>query len=263
VLAFVLTFLLEVQPNALGGITATILNSTVRSLDLQAVSHLREALCRLLDRPVDLIITNNVHSMIHARSSRNRYTVRLHHMFLQADTEVLHSLARFIKGRNKKAPAVLRDFVASNSYKIKKACPKSRRTVLRHVGRYFNLILLYNEVNRKYFKNQLDCKITWGARRRVRRQNSIKLASYSDLTKTIRVHPILDSKYVPKYVIKGIIYHEMLHHHLGVELHNGRKIAHSKKFRKRESRYHHYHKLQSWKETNLHRLLGRCKRGRW
>ena len=181
--------------------------------------------------------------------------MRLHHMFLQADTEVLNSLARFIKGRNRKTPAVLRDFVASNSDKIKRTSPRSRRTVVRHVGRYFNLIMLYNEVNREYFKNQLDCKITWGAKRRVRHQNSIKLASYSELTKTIRVHPILDSKYVPNYVIKGIIYHEMLHHHLGVELHNGRKIAHSKTFRKLESRYHHHHKLQAWKETNLHRLL--------
>jgi len=225
--------------------------------DLQTPSDFQKLLSRLVNRAVDLTITDNAHSMIHIRPTKTRYKVRLHHMFLEADTEVLNSLARFIKGRNRKAPQVLRDFVAANSDKIKKAPHRSRRTVLRHVGRCFNLVLLYDEVNREYFENQVDCKITWGARRRVRRQNSIKLASYSDLSETIRVHPILDSRYVPKYVIKGIIYHEMLHHYLGVKLHNGRKIAHSKKFRQLESRYRHYHKLQAWKEINLHRLLGR------
>jgi len=224
---------------------------------LQEISHLQKFLTRLVNKPVELTITDNVHSMIHIRPSTRCYHVRLHHMFLEADTEILNSLARYIKGRHRKAPSVLRHFVASNSNKIRQAPRRSRRTVLRHAGRYFNLLMLYNEVNGEYFEDQANCKITWGAKRRVRRQNSIKLASYSDLSETIRVHPILDCKYVPKYVIKGIIYHEMLHHHLGVKLHNGRKIAHSKKFRQLESRYHHYHKLQAWKEKNLHRLLGR------
>jgi hypothetical protein len=243
--------------NHLLGIRLKILNSGVRSLELHEPSDLQAFLSRSVNKPVELTITDNVHSMIHIRPSTGCYHVRLHHMFLEADTEILNSLARFIKGRNSKAPSVLRHFVASHSNKIKKAPPRSRRTVLRHSGRYFNLLILYNEVNREYFENQADCKITWGAKRRVRRQNSIKLASYSDFSETIRVHPILDSRYVPKYVIKGIIYHEMLHHRLGVKLHNGRKIAHSKKFRQLECRYHDYHKLQAWKEKNLHRLLGR------
>jgi hypothetical protein len=178
-------------------------------------------------------------------------------MFLEADAKVLSSLARFITGRSKKAPPLLRNFVASNHDKIRKAPAKPRRVVLRHSGRYFNLKELFDQVNQEYFSNKVGCQITWGAKRPVRRQNSIKLASYSDRTKIIRVNPVLDKSYVPNYVVTGIIYHEMLHHFLGVESRNGRKIAHTKRFRQLEEQFRHYHNLQDWKEKNLYRLLGR------
>jgi len=220
-------------------------------------THLQQNLSRLLTKPVHLTITDNTHSMIHIRPSGSGYKVRLHHMFFEADTEVLNSLACFVKSRNRKAPSVLRDFVANNSDKIKQSPRKSRQALVRSKGRFFDLNALFDQVNSEYFENQLDCPITWGANRRVRKQNSIKLASYSDSTKTIRVHPALDKSYVPKYVIMGIVYHEMLHHHLGVEHRNGRKMAHTRRFRQLEARYRHYHRLQAWKEKNLHRLLGR------
>jgi hypothetical protein len=221
------------------------------------VAHLQENLPRLVNKPVHLTITDNTHSMIHIRPSGSGYKVRLHHMFLEADSEVLNSLARFVKSRNRKAPSVLRNFVAVNSHKIKQPPRKARQTIVRSKGRFFDLNALFDQVNREYFANEIDCPITWGANRKVRNQNSIKLASYSDRTKTIRVHSALDKSYVPKYVIMGIVYHEMLHHHLGVEHRNGRKMAHTTRFRQLEARYLHYHKLQAWKERNLHKLLGR------
>ena len=221
------------------------------------VTQLQEKLSRLVKKPVHLIITDNTHSMIHIRPSNSGYKMRLHHMFLEADTGVLNSLARFVKSRKRKAPSVLKSFVNANSHKIKKSPRKSRQAIVRSRGRFFDLNDLFEQVNGEYFANQIDCPITWGANRRVQNQNSIKLASYSDRTKTIRVHPALDKSYVPKYVIMGIVYHEMLHHHLGVEHRNGRKIAHTRRFRQLERRYLHYHKLQAWKEKNLHKLLGR------
>ena len=221
------------------------------------VARLQENLSRLVKKPVQLTITDNTHSMIHIRPSNSGYKMRLHHMFLEADTGVLNSLARFVKSRNRKAPSVLRSFVNANSKKIKPSPRKSRQTIVRSKGRFFDLNSLFAQVNAEYFANEIDCTITWGANRRVRKQNSIKLGSYSDRTKTIRVHPALDKSYVPKYVIMGIVYHEMLHHYLGVEHRNGRKIAHTRRFRQLEQRYRHYHKLQAWKEKNLHRLLGR------
>jgi hypothetical protein len=233
------------------------LGSILRNPDFKGLSDLEKSLLRLVKKPIRLTITDNIHSMIHIRPSASGYRVRLHRMFLEADPEVLRSLARFVSGRNKKAPPLLRDFVASNHNKIRKTPAKPRRTVLRHNGLHFNLKELFDQVNQEYFANKIDCQITWGARRLVLRQNSIKLASYSDRSKIIRINPVLDRSYVPKYVVTGIIYHEMLHHFLGVESRNGRKMAHTKRFRQFEERFRHYHRLHAWKEKNLHRLLGR------
>jgi hypothetical protein len=229
----------------------------VRNLELKGLADLEKFLLRLVKKPIRLTITDNIHSMIHISSSNSGYSVRLHHMFLEADPEVLRSLARFINGRKKKAPHLLRDFVASNHNKIRKAPAKPRRNILRHDGKHFNLKELFDQVNQEYFANKIDCHITWGARRLVRKQNSIKLASYSDRSKIIRINPVLDRRYVPEYVVAGIIYHEMLHHYLGVESRNGRKMAHTRRFRLLEQRFRDYHNLQAWKEKNLHRLLGR------
>ena len=229
----------------------------VKNFDLKGLLDLEKSLLRLVKRPIRLTITDNTHSMIHIRPSNSGYSVRLHHMFLEADQEVLGSLACFINGRAKKAPRLLRDFVASNHSKIRKTPAKYRKTVIRHNGRYFNLKELFDQVNQEYFANKIDCHISWGARRVVRKQNSIKLASYSDRTKIIRINPVLDEGYVPEYVVTGIIYHEMLHHYLGVRSRNGREVAHTKRFRQLEQRFRYYADLQAWKEKNLHRLLGR------
>jgi hypothetical protein len=233
------------------------LSSSMEKLTPKAVSELKKHISRLVNKPLHLTITDNTYSMISIRPAAEGYKVRLHHMFLEADAKVLAALADFIKSPSKKAPVSLRNFVTTNSTKIRQSPPMARRTVLRPNGRFFDLKAMFNQLNREYFENKVDCLITWGANRRVRNQNSIKLASYSEIKKIIRVNPVLDRSYVPQYVVKGIIYHEMLHHHLGVELENGRKIAHSKTFRQFESRYRHYDRLQAWKEKNLPRLLGR------
>ncbi len=229
----------------------------MEKLKPKAVLALKEHISRLVNKPLHLTITDNTFSMISIRPAAEGYNIRLHHMFLEADAKVLVSLADFIKSPSKKAPVSLRNFVRTNSGKIRQSPPMTRRTSLRPNGRFFDLKALFDQLNKEYFENKVDCSITWGVNRRVRNQNSIKLASYSDITKIIRVNPALDRSYVPQYVVKGIIYHEMLHHQLGVEFHNGRKIAHSKTFRQFESSYHHYGRLQAWKEKNLDRLLGR------
>jgi hypothetical protein len=252
-----LLFSVRSASNTLRGGRIKVLGSIVSNPDSKALANLEKSLFHLVEKPIRLTLTDNLHSMIHIRPSKSGYRVRLHHMFLQADKEVLKSLARFISGRKQKAPSLLRDFVASNHNKIRKAPRKPRRTILRHNGLHFNLKKLFDQVNQEYFANKLDCYITWGARRLVHRQNSIKLASYSDRTKIIRISPVLDRSYVPKYILTGIIYHEMLRHYLGVESRNGRKMAHTKRFRRFEQRFRHYHKLQAWKEKNLYRLLGR------
>jgi hypothetical protein len=195
--------------------------------------------------------------MITVRWSSPGYTVRIHHMFLEAGAPVLKALAGFIGKRSGRPSPVLRQFVAGHAGKIRKAPPRMGRIAVRTAGRYFDLREIFLRVNREHFNGQVDCRITWGTTTRARPRHSIRLGTYSEQTKTIRVHPHLDQSFVPPYVIEGIVYHEMLHHLVGTTAVRGRKVAHLPAFRRLESRYPHHDQVQAWIKTHRDRLLGR------
>jgi predicted metal-dependent hydrolase len=218
---------------------------------------LQEIIARLVARPVAVTITDNSHAMIMVRWSNPGYTVRLHHMFLEANPQVLKALAGFIGKRSRRPSSILRDFVTAHAEKIKRAPARMRRTAVRTAGRYFDLREIFALVNREYFNGQVDCRISWGTRTRVRPRCSIRLGTYSEQTKTIRVNPHLDQSFVPRYVLEGIVYHEMLHQLLGTIPVKGRKVAHSAAFRRLEARYPYHGQVQAWIKTHRDRLLGR------
>ena len=218
---------------------------------------LQEIIARLVARPVAVTITDNSYAMITVRWSNPGYKVRLHHMFLEANPPVLQALAGFIGKRGRRPSSLLRKFVTDHAEKIKKAPARTRRTAVRTAGRYFDLREIFARVNREYFNGQVDCRITWGTRTRARPRQSIRLGTYSEQTKTIRVNPHLERSFVPRYVIEGIVYHEMLHHLAGRTPVKGRKVAHSPVFRQLECRYPHHGQVQAWIKTHRDRLLGR------
>lgn len=47
----------------------------------------------------------------------------------------------------------------------------------------------------------------------------------------------LNSTKVPGWVVEAVLYHELLHHHLGIPVINGRRRAHTREFREAEQRY--------------------------
>ncbi|MFP3870785.1 MAG: hypothetical protein ACLFVT_07925, partial [Syntrophobacteria bacterium] len=65
--------------------------------DQMAVARLHESISRMLAIPVHLTITDNTHSIIGIRVCKSGYAVRLHHMFLAADEEVLKALKQYIQ----------------------------------------------------------------------------------------------------------------------------------------------------------------------
>ena len=213
----------------------------------------------LLKAPLCVIITDNTHSIISVKGTKKAYTLRLHHMFLEAPEPILKSLAGYISGRSKGVKKRLRAFVKENEGKIKKQTkPKSPRKVkITTQGKYADLRDSFQRLNRDFFGGCSTCKITWGNRREKRRQNSVRLGSYSPETEIIRINRILDRRSVPDYVLDDVVYHEMLHHHLGTKRRNGRTSYHHEAFRKMEKRFPHSDRAQLWIRHNLHRLLSR------
>jgi hypothetical protein len=235
----------------------------LRAADPGSAPHARDALrCALESRTklkIQLRITDNTSTLMSVRYTQGGAgaALNLHHMFLDTPPGVLHALARWvINPKAKKSGSVLNTFIKERSQKIR---PSARRAVhVRTVGRHFDLKSLFDEVNLGHLGGEIDAAITWGKMPRQRRRRSIRFGSYTPGEHVIRLHPLLDQPFVPRYFVRYIVFHEMLHAKLGIEESpSGRRVIHSAEFNRLEGAYPDYAKAIAWMETesNLNRLL--------
>ena len=98
-------------------------------------------------------------------------------------------------------------------------------------------------------------QITWGKPTSGKNRRSIQLGCYVERERLIRIHPCLDQAFVPHYYVAWVIYHEMLHELLGVEVVNGRRCVHSEEFRLMEECYPDYERAVAWEKKHINRLL--------
>jgi hypothetical protein len=211
-------------------------------------TYLREYFQKITGKPLSLTITDNATSMISVKEKKDTISVRLHRIFFSADDDVLNEITCFIK-RKKGATSKLRKFI--NSHKDSLPEPKPKQIKIKPGGRYFNLSEIFDSLNREYFNNSLSPLITWGKRSPRYAVKKRTLGSYQSSTNTIRINPVLDNKKIPRYVMKFIVYHEMLHADIDTELKNGRRRIHSNEFKKREKMYKYYERAVEWERQNF------------
>jgi len=220
-------------------------------------SRLRE----LLDIPMSLTLTDNTRSMITVRWKNGSCAVRLHQMFLDAAEDVLRALAAFIRRPALRQKHLLRAFIKSHERMIRpgQVPVKPRGSRLRPEGKHVDLRSYFQKLNEDHFSGRLGCAITWGTRKRGRRPRSIRLGSYCADKRIIRIHPVLDSPAVPAYVIEDVLYHEMLHHELGMVRLNGRLLSHHRVFKDKEKAFPHSARAREWIQKNISWLLTRAR----
>jgi len=229
--------------------------------DPQLVSLQRAALFQTLQQksesPVDLTITNNRSTMMSVRPSGGRLKVRLHRMFLDAPPRVREAVAAW--ARNPKAKAagrVVDAFIRDQRHKLD--LPASKPAHVQSRGNFHDLREIYADVNAAEFQNSVDAPITWGKFTARGRRRSIRLGSYSPDQHLIRVHPLLDQEFVPRWFVRYIVFHEMLHADLGIQRSpTGRRRIHHRGFVEREQAYPDYERALRWLDDprNLARLL--------
>jgi hypothetical protein len=71
----------------------------------------------------------------------------------------------------------------------------------------------------------------------------------------IRIHPALDRRWVPRYFLEYVMFHEMLHHLMPHTRGAGRRALHPPEFREREKEFRHYERAMAWERSHLARLL--------
>ncbi len=204
--------------------------------------------------PVVLSITDNRHSIITHRVQKGTLHARIHHMFLDGPFGVVDALVRYVTRGDKDASAILGDFIDDNGFRLAR---RKRSAPLFTRGKHHDLLALFERTNERYFGGSVNALITWGKRgtSKSRDRKTIKLGSYSLADRLIRVHPALDKKWVPRYFVHYIVYHEMLHHVIPGSRGLGRVNLHPPEFREREREFRHFQRSLDWEKKHVARLL--------
>ena len=204
---------------------------------------LRQYIEARLARPVSLVLTKNSTSMLSARMRDGVLCIRLHWMFLNADSQVIDEIISFLKNRRSRM-RLFRKFIRDNREHLSKRPPN--KVMVKTSGKFHDLRELYDEVNKEYFEGMINATITWGSRSPRYAVRKRTLGSYSDRSNTIRINPVLDKSVAPRHVVSFVVYHEMLHAAMGIAMQGKRRSVHSKEFRKREKLFADYEKARAW-----------------
>ncbi len=173
------------------------------------------------------------------------------------------------------AASLMQQFPAMNKRHKKPAKRKPTRAVVRKrhslmprgavqrqfefstEGRHFDLREIFKRINHRYFRNRLrKYTITWGRRRRQKPESYIVFGSIQEEDRLIRIHPLLDREFVPRWYIEYVVFHEMLHAFVPDKYDSaGRRIIHHEGFLSREKKFRKYRAAIEWEQENLGRFL--------
>lgn len=207
-------------------------------------------------RKLKLRINDNRATMLSVRWEPDHTHVSMHRMFLNAPENVMEDLACYIRKKMRKPSSSVKAFIEEGIREL-----DYRHTLKPHQaltqGAVYNLKRLYNQVNEEYFKGGVNLNITWFGKLSTQRRNKVTFGLYSEPMKLIKIHRLLDNISVPDYVVKFVIYHEMLHHVYPAYVDKkGRLRAHDSEFKRREEEYQHFRLAQEWIEDNEPMLFG-------
>jgi hypothetical protein len=222
-------------------------------------------------RLVILSITDNRHSIISHSMRHGVLHARIHHMFLDAPARVANALVRYVTRGDRRASILVGNYIEANGARL--ARRRARAIPLVAKGAHHDLLAIFNDMNARYFGGACHALITWGKRQPRRSdgpRKAIKLGSYGNLERLIRIHPALDRKWVPRYFVAYVVYHEMLHHMIpaargsmragGANLasskgQSARRVLHPPEFLAREQLFRKYDRALDWEKRHITRLL--------
>jgi len=115
----------------------------------------------------------------------------------------------------------------------KRRLRRGRKCIAGERGTCHSLGEIYRELNSGYFNNQIEIgKIGWGLRK-----SWSRLGHYDPVHHTVALSPVLDSPSVPRFVVRYVVFHELLHAAFDDASTGGLRRHHSSAFRRAETAY--------------------------
>ena len=95
------------------------------------------ALAKRLGQPIRLVVTDNRSTMLAARPKGGRIEVRLHHMFLTANENILDAVGDYLSDSDARAAGMIDRFVEENRARF--VAPGPPQAAVRSEGRHQDL----------------------------------------------------------------------------------------------------------------------------
>lgn len=207
-------------------------------------SELQNHLQAYCDYPVELKLNDNRSTLLSIKWEACSIKVSLHRTFLSAPREVLQALAGALAKRQRTLPMPIKTYIQDQ---IQKLDYSSRIRRCEHQGNVYNLKDMLEELNSHYFSGELNLNITWFESQQSPNQQQINLGLYHDSLRLIKINRLMDSLDFPDYVVKFVIYHEMLHHVCPAYVNKkGIQSIHNPAFKQREKQFKDYLQAKHW-----------------
>ncbi len=205
-------------------------------------------------RRLDLCLNNNRQTMVRVVSlSFRKALLSVHKIFVQAPDAVLQALVHFVYGAKKdqqSAKKVIRKFIEEALLEVDLAeeYPQDR---IQTKGKLYDLKEIFQTINKDYFCNELDLRITWYGQKMQKRKRSMTFGEYLRLYRLIKIHRQLDQAVVPDFYVSFVVYHEMLHAVIPPYMDRaGRMRMHGAEFKQREREFAYFQDAMEWEKAN-------------
>lgn len=236
-------------PDAVGQMPVVV--DPVPLLGRRAEADLHRRLARLFGEPIDLVATDNRRSLVSWKWIDGLLQLRVQRHFALAGDKVLASIVRMVKDGD----ALSRHEVLQFAATFNKHLPSPKPRFSHPTGKHHDLRHHLVSQSRRWFNSEFRGRIGWSLVGKGRVRKRVRLGSWSEDHRLIRVHPVLDSPDVPGYVIDFVVFHEMVHAAVGPELVNGRRLVHTRRFREFEVLHPERVRAEAWIRENIDSLL--------
>ncbi|NUN95120.1 MAG: hypothetical protein HUU16_03005 [Candidatus Omnitrophica bacterium] len=182
------------------------------------------------------------------RARGDRLSIRISHHFERQPQEVIKAIGNVLIRKLLRLPVRRKETSLCREAEARLAETLARREQqrakehepTRHCrppqGRVYDLEAMARELSERHFGGSFPMiPVYWSAKRAKRYWGKY----YPDPPRIV-INAKLDRPKVPRYVVEAVLYHEMLHHSIGVRTVCGRKRAHTREFRAAERQFPHY-----------------------
>jgi hypothetical protein len=197
---------------------------------------------------VDVIVQfRPMHGMYRVRGYQDAIVVHLPTPMICFDKALFHSIAQLAFRRSHDKRPAHEAIAGESCQQVAATLELLGGIVERTRGLHHDLADAFDRVNAGYFNGKMSRPhLVWSRSFATR-----KLAHYERATDTVMVNIVLDKKSVSACALDFIIYHELLHKHLGVKWKNSRMAAHTKEFVTWERKFRQYDEARA----ALHKLV--------